>query len=220
MDSRTAAHALAEIGSMLELRGESRFKSRAYHAAARAVQALAADDLTPLLRSGALAGVPNLGPATIAVLEDLVETGDSQYLEQLRENTPEGLLEMLRVPGLGTTRIHQIHEGLGIETLHELEQAARDGRLAALPGFGPRTSEKILRGIAFLKDTGAHVLYPHAEAEAQRVLAAIRANPDVLEAAVAGSIRRRREIVRDVDVVAACRATPSSVAAAFTTRRA
>src|SRR5688500_3869035 len=215
MDSRSAAHALNEIASLLELRGEGRFKTRAYRNAARAVVALDTDDIAVLHRSGELARLPGLGPATLSVLTDLIETGDSQYLEQLRENTPEGLLEMLRVPGLGTAKIHLIHQGLGIETLHELEEAARDGRLATLPRFGAKTAEKVLKGIAFLKETGALVRYPHASAEAGRLLAGVRRHPDVVHAELAGSVRRRREVIRDVDVVAACRAHPASVAASF-----
>src|SRR5690606_41092405 len=73
-------------------------------------------------------------------------SSDLSMLDRLRESTPEGLLEMRRVPGLGTSKIHAIHEQLGVETLHDLEQAARDGRLADLPRFGPKTAEKILKG--------------------------------------------------------------------------
>src|SRR5918999_1348043 len=135
MDSRTAAHVLSQIAAFLELRGENLFKSRAYSSAARAVQALDADDLAPLFRSGALAETPGIGPATIGVIRDLIETGESSYLERLRETTPDGLLEMLRVPGLGPAKIHQIHAGLGVSSIRELEEAARNGRLATLKGF-------------------------------------------------------------------------------------
>src|SRR4029453_12013296 len=107
--------------------------------------------------------------ATLAVLDDLVATGDSEYLELLREKTPEGLIEMLRVPGLVTGKIPLIPQGLGTEALHELQEAARDGRLASLPRFGAKTAEKVLKGIAYLKETGALVLYPHASAEAARL---------------------------------------------------
>ena len=215
MDSRTAAHVLSQIGALLELRGENRFKTRAYVAAAKALLALDSDDIAPLYRSGALASTPGIGPATLSVLADLVSTGDSRYHEQLRESTPEGLLEMLRVPGLGTTKIHQIHQGLHIETVQDLEAAAKDGRLAALPRFGAKTAERILKGISFLKETGAYVLYPHAAAEAGRLAASVRQHPDVIEAEVAGSLRRRREVIRDIDIVASCRGEPERVAAAF-----
>jgi len=215
MDSRTAAHVLNEIAALLELHGESKFKTRAYQTAARAVLALEADDLALLHASGALRDVKGLGPATLAVVDDLVRTGDSEYLELLREKTPEGLIEMLRVPGLGTAKIHLIHQGLGIETLQELEAAARDGRLAKLPRFGEKTAEKVLKGIAFLRETGALVLYPHASAEARRLLMSVLRHPDISHAELAGSVRRRREVIRDIDIVAACTASPATVAASF-----
>ncbi|MCR4338533.1 MAG: DNA polymerase/3'-5' exonuclease PolX [Gemmatimonadaceae bacterium] len=215
MDSRTAAHVLAQIGGLLELHGEDRFKSRAYHIAARAVLGTDADDITPLYKSGELRKLPGVGAATFSVLRELVETGDSSYFERLRENTPEGLLEMLRVPGMGTAKIRLIHEGLGVETVQQLEEAARDGRLAKLPRFGPKTAEKILKGIAFLKETGALLLFPHAFAEAQRVLAGVRRHPDVVRAEIAGSVRRRREVIADIDIVAACSADPAAVATSF-----
>ena len=216
MDSRTAAHVLSQIGALLELHGENRFKTRAYLSAAKALLALDVDDIAPLYRSGALAATTGIGPATLSVIADLVTTGDSRYHEQLRESTPEGLLEMLRVPGLGTAKIHQIHQGLHIETVQALEEAAKDGRLAALPRFGAKTAEKILKGIAFLKETGAYVLYPHAAAEARRLLSAVREHPGVVQAEVAGSLRRRREVIRDIDIVASCREEPERVAAGFT----
>jgi DNA polymerase (family X) len=215
LSARTASRVLSEIATLVELRGESRFKARAYEIASRALHALDVDDLEPMVVSGEIAAVGGVGPATIAVLNDLVANGDSRYLEQLREGTPEGLLEMLRVPGLGTAKIHQIHTGLGVETLHELEASARDGRLAALPRFGPKTAEKILRGIAFLRETGARVLYPHAAIEAARLVRAVRAHPEVVRAEIAGSIRRRAETVADIDVVAACMGSPAAVAAAL-----
>ncbi len=215
MDPRTAAHTLSRIADLLELRGESRFKPLAYRNAARALSALEVDDLVPLYQAGRLHALRGLGPATIAVLRDLVETGESAYLEQLREDTPEGLFDMMRVPGLGTAKIHRIHAGLGVETLHELEEAARDGRLAALPTFGPRTAAKILKGIAYLRETSAYVLFPHAAAEAARLLRMVRAHPDVVRAEVAGSVRRRREVIRDIDIVAACQRDPAAVASAF-----
>lgn len=215
MDSRTAAHVLAQIGGLLELNGEDKFKSRAYHAAARAVLGTDTDDITPLYKSGELRKLGGVGAATLSVLKDLVETGDSSYLERLRESTPEGLLEMLLIPGLGTAKIRLIHESLGVETIEELESAASDGRLAKLPRFGAKTAEKVLKGIAFIRETGSRVLLPHGMAEAQRALAGVRRHPDVVRAEITGSVRRRRETVGDIDIVAACSADPATVAASF-----
>src|SRR5437867_3487199 len=127
MDSRSAAHVLSQIAAFLELAGENRFKARAYQRAARGLLALGSDDLAPLLRSGELANVRGIGPATLAVVRDLVETGESRYLEQLREGTPEGLLELTGVPGLGIEKIHKLHAELGISSIADLESAAESG---------------------------------------------------------------------------------------------
>jgi DNA polymerase (family 10) len=156
-----------------------------------------------------------VAPVALDVLRDLALSNGSALLERLQEATPEGLLEMLRVPGLGPSRIRAIHDGLHVDSLQELERAARDGRLAALPKFGTKTAEKIFKGIADLRATGAYVLWPHGRAEAERIADAIRAHPDVMELAIAGAIRRRMEIVRDVDLVCAVRGIPSVVAASF-----
>lgn len=215
MHPRAAATVLDRIADLLELRGESPFRARAYRNAARAVSGLSGDDLAAPLRDGALSGTPGIGPASLGVLRELVETGESSYLEQLGEDTPEGLVEMLRIPGLGTSRIHAIHEGLDIDTMHELEAAARDGRLARLPRFGPRTAERVLRGIAYLREVSAYVLLPQARAEAQRLTALVAAHPGVARVALGGSVRRSCEVSRDVDLVAACRGAPAEVASAI-----
>lgn len=218
MDSRTAAHVLSQIAAHLELRGENRFKSRAYETAAREILALGSDDLAPLVHSGEIAAVRGLGPATIAVVRELVETGSSRYLEQLREAAPEGLLEMLRIPGLSAEKIHKIYEALEITDMAQLEEAARDGRLAKIKGFGPKTAAKILKGIAFSRETGVLELYPRARAEAEHILVMVREHPDIRHAAIAGAVRRRREVVSGITIVACCHeaASPPAVAASFT----
>ncbi|HTJ23687.1 MAG TPA: DNA polymerase/3'-5' exonuclease PolX [Gemmatimonadaceae bacterium] len=216
MDSRTAAHVLSQIAAHLELKGENAFKCRAYDGAARALRALGAEDLEPLYRSGELAGVRGLGPATLAVLRDLIETGESRYLEQLRESTPEGLLDMLAVPGMTPARIQRVFEELNIGTVEELEAAARDGRLATLPKIGPKTAAKIVAGIAAARERGALGLYHHAAVEAGHLLSAVRSHPDVDRAELAGALRRRTEVVGTVDIVAACRSDPVATAQSFT----
>jgi DNA polymerase (family 10) len=215
MDSRTAAHVLTQIGALLNVKGEQKFKARAYAGAARSLIALDTDDLGPLLRSGELADTPGIGPATLAVVRELVETGESSYLTKLREGIPEGLLDLLRVPGLNATKVQLIHDTLGVETVEDLERVAQNGQLAELPKFGKKTAEKILRGIEILRRNSHLQRFPAAAVEAHLLLANVVKHPDVVNAEVAGSIRRHNEVVADIDIVAECSADPARVAASF-----
>ncbi len=215
MDSRTAAHVLTQIGALLNVKGEQKFKARAYAGAARSLIALDTDDLAPLLRSGELADTPGIGPATLSVVRELVETGESSYLNQLREGMPAGLLDLLRVPGLNAAKVQLIHESLGVDTLEDLERVAQNGQLAGLPRFGTKTAEKILKGIEILRRNSHLKRFPAAAVEAHLLLANIVKHPDISHAEVAGSIRRHNEVVGDIDIVAECSADPSKVAESF-----
>jgi DNA polymerase (family 10) len=215
MDSRTAAHVLSEIAALLELRAENRFKSRAYRGAAKAVLALDATDLAPYVKSGELAKLRGIGRATLGVITDLVETGESSYLEQLRTDLPEGIIELMRVPGLGPEKIERLHETLGIASLDDLEAAARDGRLAAVRGFGEKTAARMLESVAIARRAGTLTLFPRAYAEAAQLLVSVRKHPDVSTAEIAGAVRRRSEVVGTIDVVAAVTAAPNEVASSF-----
>jgi len=215
MDSRTAAHVLTQIGALLEAKGDQRFKARAYAGAARALVALDTDDLLPLLDSGELIKTPGIGPATLAVIRELVETGESSYLSRLREGMPQGLLDLMRVPGLGVAKIQLLHDALGVETVEDLERVAQNGQLAALPKFGKKTAEKILKGIEISRRNAHLERFPAAAVEAHLVLANVVKHPDVKHADVAGSIRRHNEVVADIDIVAECFADPEEVAESF-----
>ena len=215
MDSRSAAHVLSQIGALLEVKGGQKFKARAYAGAARALIALDTDDLGPLLRSGELAEVPGVGPATLSVVRELVETGESSYLDELREGIPEGLLELLRVPGLSAARVQLIYGALGVENLEDLERVAQNGQLASLPKFGKKTAEKILRGIEILRRDAHLKRFPAAAVEAHLLLANIVKHPDITHADVAGAIRRHCEVVAGIEIVAECSADPAKVAASF-----
>lgn len=215
MDSRTAAHVLSQIGALLNVKGDQKFKARAYAGAARALIALDSDDLAPLVKSGELANTPGIGPATLSVVRDLVETGESTYLSQLREGIPEGLLELLRVPGLNAAKVQVIHDALGVQTLEDLERVAQNGQLAELPKFGKKTAERILKGIEILRRDAHLQRFPAAAVEAHILLANVVKHPDIRNAEVAGSIRRHNEVVADIDIVAECSADPGEVAASF-----
>lgn len=215
MDSRTAAHVLSQIGELLEAKGAQRFKAKAYTRAARAVVSLDTDDLGALLKSGELAAAPGIGPATLSVVRDLVETGESSYLAQLREGVPEGLVGLTRVKGLTPARLQLIHSELGIEDAGELAEAARDGRLATLPKIGEKTASVILRSLEFKQRSAKMVRYPVAAIEADILRTSVERHPGVTRADVAGSVRRFNEIAADIDIVAECSGDPVKVADSF-----
>lgn len=200
MDRQAVAQVMEQIAAFMELRGDNPFRVRAYRSAAKAIAALPTD-LPTALADGTLATTKGVGPATQQLVAELVATGRCSLLEELREMVPPGLVEMLQISGLGVARIRQIHETLGIETLPELEAAARDGRLAALPRFGQKTADNIVRGIAFLRQASAFRLAHHAREEAEALRAALERLPGVLQAHVAGDVRRRAEVVRDLAIV-------------------
>jgi len=210
MDKKAVAQVLEQIGAFLELKGENTFRVRAFRTAARAVAAISGD-LETALADGSLAATKGVGPATLQIVQELVNTGRSSLLEELREQVPAGLVEMLQISGLGVAKIRQIHEALNIDSLPELEAAARDGRLAGLPRFGAKTADNILKGIAFLRQASAYKLAHHAADEAEGLRAALAALPGVLQAVTAGDVRRRTEVVRDIVVVLVAEVAPADI---------
>jgi DNA polymerase (family 10) len=210
MDKKAVAQVLEQIAAFLELKSENPFRIRAFRTAARAVTAFPGD-LRQSLEDGSLASAKGVGPATLQIVKELVSTGQASMLEELREQIPPGLVEMLEISGLGVAKIRQIHDVLGIDTLPELEAAAHDGRLAKLPRFGARTSENILKAIAFLRQASAYRLSHHAADEAEGLRAALERLPGVTSAITAGDVRRRSEVVRDIIVVLVAEASPSEL---------
>ena len=210
MDKKAVAQVLEQIAAFLELKSENPFRIRAFRTAARAVTAFPGD-LRQSLEDGSLASAKGIGPATLQIVKELVSTGQATMLEELREQIPPGLVEMLEISGLGVAKIRQIHDVLGIDTLPELEAAAHDGRLAKLPRFGARTSENILKAIAFLRQASDYRLSHHAADEAEGLRAALERLPGVTSAITAGDVRRRSEVVRDIIVVLVADSSPSEL---------
>ncbi|HWA57657.1 MAG TPA: DNA polymerase/3'-5' exonuclease PolX [Gemmatimonadales bacterium] len=210
MDKKAVAAVFEQIASFLELKGENPFRVRAFRTAARAVASLPGE-LPDALADGSLAGTRGVGPATLQIVQELVATGRASLLEELREQVPPGLVEMMQIGGLGVAKIRQIHESLDIDSLPELEAAARDGRLARLPRFGQKTAENILKGIAFLRQASAFKLAHHAAEEAEGLRSALAALPGILSAEIAGDLRRRTEVVRDIVVVLVANVTPAEI---------
>ena len=210
MDKKAVAQVLEQIAAFLELKSENPFRIRAFRTAARAIAGFPRD-LRQAIQDRSLASAKGVGPATLQIVTELVETGRASMLEELREQIPPGLVEMLEISGLGVAKIRQIHEVLGIDTLPELEAAAHDGRLAQLPRFGPRTSENLLKAIAYLRQASAYRLSHHAADEAEGLRAALERLPGVTSAIIAGDVRRRSEVVKDVIIVLIAEAPPADL---------
>jgi DNA polymerase (family X) len=200
MDKHGVRLVLEQIAACLELKGENPFRVRAYETAARALAGYSGD-LGQGLASGEIAEIRGIGQGTLEIVRELVTTGRSSVLDELREQVPPGLVEMLKIPGLGVAKVRQIHEALHLETLSDLEAAAGDGRLAALPRFGRKTAENVQKGLAFLRRSSEYRLFHHALEEALGVQRALAALEGVRRVELAGSVRRRREIIRDLDLV-------------------
>jgi len=210
MDKKAVAQVLEQIAAFLELKSENPFRIRAFRTAARALVGFPTD-LRQSLEDGTLASTKGIGPATLQIVAELVGTGHASMLEELREQIPPGLVEMLEISGLGVAKIRQIHEVLGIDTLPELEAAARDGRLAKLPRFGPRTAENLLKAIAFLRQASSFRLLHHAGDEAEGLRAALERLPGVKKAVIAGDVRRRSEVVKDLIFVLVAESSPAEL---------
>ncbi|MFL5690632.1 MAG: DNA polymerase/3'-5' exonuclease PolX [Ktedonobacteraceae bacterium] len=201
MDKNQVASTLENIAVLLALKeGSSQFEVRAYENAARAINSLDGD-IEQLVRAGKLKGTPGLGSTIIKRVEEMVNTGQSPFYEELRASTPPVKLDMLRIQGVGPKKINAIYDQLHVTSIAELEQACRDDRVAHLPGFGKKTQDNILQGIAFLSQHAGRFYYPVAEEEAGRIRAALAELPEIVRLEVAGSLRRRRETIKDIDMV-------------------
>jgi DNA polymerase (family X) len=199
-DKADVSAVLDEVGTLLELDGGNPFEARAYQNAARTLNN-AEGEIGELLQSGRLAKLPGMGKTLRARIQEYVTTGKMALYDELLERVPVGLRQMTRIPGLGPKRIRQIYESLGVSTLDDLKAAAEAGTVASLPGFGAKSQENILKGLEFLASHQDRTLYPEAAAQAESIASILRALPQIVRLEVAGSIRRRKEVVGDIDIV-------------------
>jgi DNA polymerase (family 10) len=204
MDKSGITDILEEIAVLLELKGENPFKARAYTNAARALDNFEGD-LAQLVAENRLGELAGVGDALQQKITELVKTDRLDYYEKLRESVPEGLLAMMEIPSLGAKKIKVLHEKLGIKNVAELEAACLAHRVRDLAGFGAKTEEKLLAGIAQARDYSALYIYAEAWAQAEEIREALRDHEDVIQIATAGSLRRGREIVKDLDFVVSSR---------------
>ena len=200
MDTKQLITIVEEMGTLLELNGANPFKSRAFHAAARTLEGVT-DDLADRAKNGTLKEIKGIGPGLAKVIGDLLLSGRSSEYEGLKSSVPEGVLAMTRLQGLGPKRVRILHDKLGLKSVEDLAKACREHRLASLEGFGTKTEENILSSIESLsRFVGKHRIH-EAEAAADAILAALRPLKHVKRCEVAGSLRRRKEIIGDIDIL-------------------
>ena len=211
--AKDAAAFIEKYGVLLELSGANAFRVRAYTNAVRTLENLAAT-LDEMLTAGTLTEVKGIGKSVAELVSEFAETGTARAYEELRAEVPTGLLEMLRVPGLGPRKIIAIREALGVTDLDGLSQAAQAGQLATLKGFGRKTQENILKGIDYIRAHQGRFRADIARASADQLLGMLAQLPQTEHVEVAGSLRRAKETVKDIDFVV-CGTDAHAIAAAF-----
>ncbi|HEX4263438.1 MAG TPA: DNA polymerase/3'-5' exonuclease PolX [Verrucomicrobiae bacterium] len=216
MDKDQVAEILVGIGTLLELKGENPFKTRAYFNAARALEAIN-EPLAKLVAENRLGEINGVGEALQKKITELVTTGKLVYYEDLKASVPPGLLAMMDIPGVGPKKIKVLHDELGIASVEELEKACQDGRVAKLKGFGEKTAVNICEGINRRRSYASKHLLDDALLAAESVLDDLRSHPDVIRSSEAGSLRRRKEIIGDIDLLVSSK-DPASVIDFFTRR--
>jgi len=215
MDKREIIASLEQIGDLMEIQGENPFKVRAYQNAARVLEGLPQDPID-LVTSGEINNIKGIGPSLAEKITEMVKKGKSSYLLELRRSIPPGVLELLKVPGLGPKKAKVLFDKLELHNLGELEYACKENRLIDIPGFGAKTQENILKGIELLKKSSGRFLCDVAYQQARQLLEFVKQDPKVIRAEIAGSLRRCKETIGDIDILASLKGDASALMKKFT----
>ena len=215
MTNRELAETFTLIANLLEIKGETVYKTLAYRRAAESLTALAGD-VNQYWKEDKLLEIPGVGKSIAEKIDELIRTGSLQFLQKIEQEVPAGLAEWLQVPGLGPKKVALIWKELGITTLAELTAAAQEGKLRKLTGLGEKSEAQILKGIESLARRSGRVPLGRAWPLAQQIISALRKVKGVTAAEPAGSLRRMRSTVGDLDILVAARES-EPVMEAFTT---
>jgi len=205
------AAALDEIADILEIENANRFRVRAYRNASRMVNGFPAEAAAMVARGDDLAQLPGIGDDLARKITDLALTGTTPLLDKLRTKVPPALIELLHLPGLGPKRVRALHDELDIETVPQLHRALKDGRVGDLPGFGEKLARRLLQAVTAKAATPGRMKLAIAAQYAEPLLEYLRRLPDVEQATIAGSYRRARETVGDIDIVATAKHAASVI---------
>ncbi len=214
MNKDQIADIFSEVSVLLELKGENPFKCRAYSSAARTLQTFAGD-LRALVLEERLHELPGIGDALQQKIRELIETGRLAYLDDLKASFPPKLTELFSVPGLGPKKIKLLYEKLGVDSLDALEKACAQNLVATLPGMGAKTQGNILEGINQIRTYSSQFRYADVLPHAERLRDTLRQHPAVIRVEVAGSSRRCKEILKDLDLLVSSK-QPAEVMDFFT----
>lgn len=215
MAPKDIAEVLEEIAQLLELKGENPFKIRAYQAGARALETYDGD-FAKLVEAGELGTISGIGSALTEKITTLHQTGRLEFFDKLKAEVPAGLVAMLEIPGLGPKKIKAMYDKLGVDSIEKLAAACAAGTVAELPGFGKKTQDKIAEGIRHREAYARRHLWWDANTVAQRILGILKALPQVACVEAAGSLRRGRETVGDLDFIVGSK-DPAPIMDTFTT---
>lgn len=203
MDKIELLNIFDRISKGLEYKGELPFKIKAYAEVQYALEGFTWDEIKTLSKNGKLTEIQGIGKGIASKISEYVDTGKIQYYEDLMKEIPEGIFEFFSIRGLGGKKIKTISEKLGISSVGELEYACRENRLLLLEGFGEKTQDKILKGIEEIKRYRGLHLFSDAQFVADEIVKEIKKIPSTLNVEIAGSIRRKKEVIRDIDLVVA-----------------
>jgi DNA polymerase (family 10) len=213
MNNREIASIFDEIADILAIKGENPFKIRAYQKVSGVIKELG-EELSAISGRGELRQIDGIGEAIAKKIGELLSTGKLEYYEREKASIPPGLLEMLEVPDLGPKKVKLLYDKLKLESIEQLEKAARAGTIRELPGMGAKTEENILRGLAMLKRGAGRILLGKAVPLADEIAAALRKVKGVRQVVGAGSLRRGKETVGDIDILVVA-ANPQKVMGRF-----
>ncbi|MGF1578678.1 MAG: DNA polymerase/3'-5' exonuclease PolX [Gemmataceae bacterium] len=200
MNKNDIAAILDEMGTLMELHGENPFRCKSYKNGAHALSNLDRD-LAEVISAGELGDIPGIGSSMQRNILSLVKTGELKEYTDLKAKTPPGLLEMLRIPGLGPKKIKVLYQEMDLDTIDKLKAACEDGIVAKKKGFGAKTQQKILEGIEFLGQVGNRLRIDQAMYIGEMILEELRKCPEIIRMEVCGSLRRRRETAKDIDIL-------------------
>lgn len=201
-DNAAVANVLDDFSDLLEIAGADRYRTLSYHKAAHAVRAWD-ENITRTANEGRLTEIPGVGAKLATAITSIVARGTFTELEELKRSMPTSMAELMRVPGLGPKKAKMLYDELGIASVDDLEEALAEGRLDELPGFGAKSLDNVRAGIERYRTISARVLLADALPMAERLVTALEPLPEVVAVSVAGSIRRMKETVGDIDVLVA-----------------